>query len=155
MERDAVPNEGVLSVSDLTAIIKERLTGDVRLRLCAVTGELSNFKHHTSGHLYFTLKDDRSRIRAVMFSRWARSLSFVPKDGMRVIARGSVGVFERDGQYQLYVEDMQPDGIGALYIAFTQLRDRLAAEGLFAAERKRPLPPYPRRIGVVTSPTGA
>ncbi|WP_157076262.1 exodeoxyribonuclease VII large subunit [Alicyclobacillus kakegawensis] len=155
MASSAVPNEGVLSVSDLTAIIKERLAGDLRLRLCAVTGELSNFKHHTSGHLYFTLKDEKSRIRAVMFSRWARSLSFAPKDGMRVIARGSVGVFERDGQYQLYVEDMQPDGVGALYIAFTQLRDRLAAEGLFAAERKRPLPPYPRRIGVVTSPTGA
>ncbi|WP_051343726.1 exodeoxyribonuclease VII large subunit [Alicyclobacillus herbarius] len=155
IERGTLPADGVLSVSDLTALIKERLHGDPRLRMCTVVGEISNFKHHTSGHMYFTLKDEKSRIRAVMFARWARSLSFAPKDGMRVIVRGSVSVFERDGQYQLYAEDMQPDGIGALYVAFTQLRDRLAAEGLFADARKRPLKTYPRRIGVVTSPTGA
>jgi exodeoxyribonuclease VII large subunit len=145
----------VYSVSELTALIKDRLASDPRLSACSVTGEISNFKHHTSGHMYFTLKDEQSRIRAVMFARRARSLTFLPKDGMRVIVRGSVSVFERDGQYQLYVDEMQPDGIGALYVAFTQLRDRLAKEGLFAAERKRPLPTHPRRIGVVTSPTGA
>ncbi|MCL6548655.1 MAG: exodeoxyribonuclease VII large subunit [Alicyclobacillus sp.] len=145
----------VLSVTALTEMIRERLESDERLAGCFVAGEISNFKHHTSGHMYFTLKDDRSRIRAVMFASRNRALAFRPEDGMRVICRGSVGVFDRDGQYQLYVDDMQPDGLGALYAAFLQLRDRLAAEGLFAPERKRPLPAYPRRIGVVTSPTGA
>ncbi|MBX5436301.1 MAG: exodeoxyribonuclease VII large subunit [Alicyclobacillaceae bacterium] len=145
----------VWTVTELTEVIRERLESDERLSGFLVVGEISNFKHHTSGHMYFTLKDDKSRIRAVMFASRNRSLPFRPEDGMRVICRGSIGVFERDGQYQLYVEEMQPDGIGALYVAFVQLRDRLAAEGLFAPERKRPLPPYPRRIGVVTSPTGA
>ncbi|GGI95863.1 exodeoxyribonuclease 7 large subunit [Alicyclobacillus cellulosilyticus] len=147
--------DGVWSVSQLTALIKARLESDERLVNCWVVGEISNFKHHTSGHMYFTLKDDQARIRAVMFAGRNRNLTFRPEDGMRVICRGSVGVFERDGQYQLYVEEMQPDGIGALYVAFLQLRDRLAAEGLFDPARKRPLPRYPRRIGVVTSPTGA
>jgi len=145
----------VFSVSKLNEIIKERLESDPRLLACTVTGEISNFKHHGSGHMYFTLKDDKSRIRAVMFASRNKSVAFRPEDGMRVICSGSIGVFDRDGQYQLYVDAMQPDGVGALYVAFEQLRTRLAAEGLFAPERKRPLPVYPRRIGVVTSPTGA
>lgn len=105
--------------------------------------------------MYFTLKDEKSRIRAVMFAGKNRHVAFVPEDGMRVIISGSIGVFDRDGQYQIYVEDMQPDGVGALYVAFTQLKARLEMEGLFAAERKRTLPSFPKRIGVVTSPTGA
>lgn len=145
----------VLTVAQVTGIIKNRLESDTRLNSCRVTGEISNFKHHSSGHMYFTLKDDTSRLRALMFATRNRSLSFLPKDGLRVICRGSIGVFDRDGQYQLYVDEMQPDGVGALYAAFVQLRDRLDAEGLFARDRKRPLPRFPQTIGVVTSPTGA
>lgn len=145
----------VLTVAALNAWIKQRVESDPRLRRVSVVGELSNFKKHTSGHMYFTLKDEQSRIRGIMFAGRNRFLKFMPKDGMRVICTGSIGVFERDGQYQLYVDDMQPDGVGALYIAYTQLRQKLEAEGLFASERKRPLPAFPRRIGVVTSPTGA
>lgn len=146
---------GVLTVAQLTEVIKVRLESDRRLMQCAVVGELSNFKHHSSGHMYFTLKDDKSRIRGIMFARRNRGLPFVPKDGMRVICTGSVGVFERDGQYQLYVDEMQPDGVGALYVAYLQLRDKLAQEGLFDSDHKRSLPAFPRRIGVVTSATGA
>ncbi|MCL6444321.1 MAG: exodeoxyribonuclease VII large subunit [Alicyclobacillus sp.] len=145
----------VLTVTALNALIKQRLENDPQLANCTVIGEISNFKHHSSGHMYFTLKDETSRIRAIMFSSRNRGLAFLPKDGMRVVCRGAVGVFDRDGQYQLYVQDMQPDGIGALYVAYQQLRDKLAAEGLFDSSRKRPLPAFPRRIGVVTSPTGA
>lgn len=144
-----------VSVSTLTEWIKDRLESDGRLTNCCVVGEISNFKHHTSGHMYFTLKDDKSRLRSIMFSSRNRALPFMPEDGMRVICVGSISVFDRDGQYQLYVDDMQPDGLGALYAAFEQLRNRLASEGLFDEARKRPLPLFPRRIGVVTSPTGA
>lgn len=145
----------VLTVSELTTVIRSILESDFRLTHCYVAGEISNFKHHASGHMYFTLKDEKSRIRAVMFSGKNRHIAFRPEDGMRVIITGSIGVFDRDGQYQVYVEDMQPDGIGALFVAFTQLKARLEAEGLFAVERKRPLPLFPKRVGVVTSPTGA
>lgn len=145
----------VYSVTDLNRLIKGRLESDPRFVQCHVTGELSNFKHHSSGHMYFTLKDEQSRVRAVMFAGKNRRLRFRPEDGMRVICLGNVGVFDRDGAYQLYVDDMHPDGTGALYVQFEQLREKLQAEGLFAADRKRPLPKYPRRIGVVTSATGA
>lgn len=145
----------VWSVTELNLVIKRKLELDPELVQCHVTGEISNFKHHTSGHMYFTLKDQTSRIRAVMFAGRNRRLRFRPEDGMRVILSGTVSVFERDGQYQLYVDDMQPDGIGALYVQFEQLRNRLQAEGLFDANRKRALPMYPLRIGVVTSATGA
>ncbi|GEO25780.1 exodeoxyribonuclease 7 large subunit [Alicyclobacillus acidoterrestris] len=148
-------NRVVFSVTQLNRMIKDRLESDPNLLQCHVTGEISNFKHHSSGHMYFTLKDEQSRIRAVMFAGRNRRLRFRPEDGMRVICAGNVSVFDRDGQVQLYIEDMQPDGIGALYVQFEQLRNRLQAEGLFAASRKRPLPAYPTRIGVVTSPTGA
>lgn len=145
----------VLTVTQLTGLIRRRLESDSQLAHCQVTGELSNFKHHTSGHMYFTLKDDTARLRAIMFSSKNRNLTFSPKDGMRVVCTGSIGVFDRDGQYQLYVDDMQPDGVGALYAAFVELRDRLNKEGLFSPDKKRPLPRFPKVIGVVTSPTGA
>jgi exodeoxyribonuclease VII large subunit len=145
----------ILTVSDVTRYIKLMFDQDDRLRNCWVRGEISNFTHHSSGHMYFTLKDSGSRLKSIMFKSANRSLAFLPKDGMKVIVRGYVSVFERDGQYQLYVEEMQPDGLGALYLAFQQLKERLEQEGLFAPERKRPLPAYPRTIGVITSPTGA
>jgi exodeoxyribonuclease VII large subunit len=150
-----VPAEQIYTVSELNALIRRLFEAEPRLARCYVAGEISNFKHHTSGHMYFTLKDEQSRLRAVMFAGKNRSIAFKPEDGMRVIVVGSISVFDRDGSYQMYVDEMQPDGIGALYVAFTQLKDRLTAEGLFAQSRKRPLPRYPKRIGVVTSPTGA
>ncbi len=150
-----VPAEQIYTVSELNALVRQLFEAEPRFARCYVAGEISNFKHHTSGHMYFTLKDEQSRLRAVMFAGKNRSIGFKPEDGMRVIVVGSISVFDRDGSYQMYVDEMQPDGIGALYVAFTQLKERLTAEGLFAQSRKRPLPRYPKRIGVVTSPTGA
>lgn len=120
-----------------------------------VKGEISNFKNHYSGHFYFSLKDEKSVLKCVMFRSNASLLPFVPEDGMKVIIRGYVSVFERDGQYQLYAEEIQPDGIGALYIAFEKLKKKLEAEGLFDAAKKKKLPYLPKAIGVVTSSTGA
>lgn len=145
----------VLSVYELTRYVKARLETDPGLRDVWVQGEISNFKHHTSGHMYFTLKDDRAQVRCVMFRGANRRLRFAPENGMQIIARGQVSVYERDGQYQLYVQGMEPQGVGALHVAFEQLKARLEAEGLFDPARKRPLPLLPRRIGIVTSPTGA
>lgn len=145
----------ILTITELTRYIKSLFQSDDGLNSCWVRGEISNFTHHSTGHMYFTLKDSGSRLKSIMFKSANRSLTFIPKEGMKVIAKGSVSVFERDGQYQLYVEEMQPDGIGALYLAYQQLKERLEQEGLFAQERKRPLPPYPKTIGVITSPTGA
>ncbi|MCM3784106.1 exodeoxyribonuclease VII large subunit [Neobacillus mesonae] len=132
-----------------------KLESDSVLTDVWIRGEISNFTHHSSGHMYFTLKDEGSRIKSIMFATHNRRLPFIPKEGARVIARGNVSVYERDGQYQFYATQMQPDGIGSLYMAYEQLKQRLDAEGLFAAERKRSLPRYPKSIGVVTSPTGA
>ncbi|WP_233095786.1 exodeoxyribonuclease VII large subunit [Alicyclobacillus sp. SO9] len=145
----------VITVSQLTSLIKHRIETDPRLLNCTVTGEISNFKHHSSGHMYLTLKDESSRVRAIMFSSKNRRLSFRPEDGMRVIATGNVGVFDRDGQVQLYIESMQPDGVGALYVAFSQLKEKLSREGLFDAQRKKTLARYPMVVGVATSPTGS
>ena len=128
---------------------------DFLLFQLSIRGEISNFKLHYSGHMYFTLKDEQSTIRAVMFKSSNYKLKFKPENGMKVIAQGRISVYERDGQYQLYVENMQPDGIGALHIAFEQLKKKLEAEGLFDSERKKSLPKFPKRIGVVTSATGA
>ncbi|REJ34022.1 MAG: exodeoxyribonuclease VII large subunit, partial [Bacillota bacterium] len=136
-------------------MVKERLTSDPRLAGVAVLGEISNFKHHSSGHMYFTLKDEHSRLRCVMFRRENMRLRFRPADGQAVIAKGDVSVYEAAGDYQLYVREMVPAGHGELALAFEQLKQKLAAEGLFDEERKRPLPVLPRRIGVVTSPEGA
>lgn len=145
----------VYTVTQLNELIKLRIEANPEFNHCFISGEISNFKHHSSGHMYFTLKDDKSRIRTIMFASRNKNLPFHPEDGMRVICEGNIGVFERDGQYQLYVDGMQPDGIGALYIAYEQLRNQLAAEGLFNEDQKKALPQYPKRIGVVTSPTGA
>lgn len=145
----------VLSVKDLNRYIRMKMEGDSRLSDVWIRGEISNFTHHSSGHMYFTLKDEGSRIRAIMFATHNQRLPFIPKEGSRVLARGNVSVYERDGQYQFYAVQMQPDGIGSLYLAYEQLKSKLEEEGLFSADRKRPLPLYPRTIGVITSPTGA
>ncbi|TNJ67338.1 exodeoxyribonuclease VII large subunit [Paenibacillus hemerocallicola] len=145
----------VLSVKDLTRYIKMKLEGDSVLQDVWVRGELSNFTHHSSGHMYFTLKDAASRVKCIMFASNNQRLGFIPRDGSKVIARGNISVFERDGQYQMYVTHMQQDGIGNLYLAFEQLKKKLGDEGLFASERKRAIPKFPQTVGVITSPTGA
>lgn len=145
----------VVSVSQITGYIKEKLEKDIHLNNIWIQGEISNFKHHSSGHMYFTLKDRTSSLRCIMFRSRAGFLGYSPREGMAVMARGNIAVYERDGQYQLYVEEMQQQGIGALYTAFINLKERLEKEGLFAQSRKRPLPGFPRKIGVITSPTGA
>jgi exodeoxyribonuclease VII, large subunit len=146
----------VLSVTQLNLYLKSLFDGDENLGHVFLSGEISNFtNHYKSGHFYFSLKDERSVVRAVMFAQNARRVRFLPKDGMKVLVRGRVSIYEATGQYQLYVEDMQPDGVGALNLAFEQLKSKLEAEGLFAAERKKTLPGFPERIGVITSPTGA
>ena len=143
------------SVSELNNYIKNVFERNRVLSAVTVKGEISNFTNHRSGHLYFSLKDTEGQIRAVMFRSYAARLKFLPESGMKVIVHGSVTVYPRDGSYQIYVTSMQPDGIGALYLAYEQLKSKLAAEGLFDEEYKRPIPPVPSRIGVITSPTGA
>ena len=121
-----------------------------------IKGEISNFKnHYSTGHFYFSLKDDGAIVRAVMFRSYAQNVQFVPRDGMKILIHGRVSAFVRDGQYQIYADEIVPDGIGSLYLAFEQLKRRLAEQGLFDEARKKPLPRYPERIGIVTSPTGA
>lgn len=144
-----------LSVQALTKYIKRKFDADPHLRNVFVKGELSNVKSHPSGHIYFTLKDEKSRIQSAMFRSSAAGLKFKPENGMNVLITGDVTVFETSGNYQLYVQSMEPDGIGALYLAFEQLKKNLGQEGLFDARWKRPLPLYPNRIGVVTAQTGA
>ncbi len=145
----------IVAVSQLNAYIKNSLDSDFLLQNVWVKGEISNFKLHYSGHMYFSLKDDGGIIKAVMFKSAGMALRFRPENGMQVLARGRVSVFPRDGVYQLYAEEMEPEGVGALYIAFEQMKAKLAAEGLFSEERKKPIPVYPKNIGVVTSATGA
>lgn len=148
--------EQVLQVSQLNQYVKTLLEGQTVLRRVTLRGEISNFTDHfASGHLYFSLKDSRSSIRAVMFRSHAVKLQFQPENGMSVLATGSVRLYERDGSVQLYCERLQPEGIGALAMAFEQRKQKLAALGWFDPARKRPLPAFPRRIGVVTSKTGA
>lgn len=143
-----------ITVSELTKRISSALADPVFQNL-AVEGEISNFVHHTSGHMYFSLKDAHSRIKAVMFRSRNRLLAFVPKNGDTVIAFGSLGVYEPNGEYQLYVEMLFAQGVGDLHLAFEQLKAKLEQEGLFDSARKKPLPALPRKIGVITSPTGA
>ena len=145
----------VLTVSQANSYIKRIFDENIYLCDLLLKGEISNFKAHSSGHMYMSLKDDKGVIRAVMFRSAAAKLSFRPENGMKVIAGGRISVYERDGQYQMYIETMQPDGVGALHIAFEQLKEKLNAEGLFAAEHKKPLPRFPKRVGVITAPTGA
>lgn len=145
----------VYSIREITRYIRMKLESDQLLGDVWLRGEISNFTHHSSGHMYFTLKDESSRLKCIMFASHNRKLPFMPREGAKVLARGNISVYERDGNYQFYVTQMQPDGIGSLYLAFEQLKRKLEAEGLFDAARKRPLPRYPKTIGVVTSPTGA
>ncbi|MGE5571906.1 MAG: exodeoxyribonuclease VII large subunit [Bacteroidota bacterium] len=145
----------IYSVSDVARRIKQVIEGDESLSGLWVRGEISNFTFHTSGHMYFSLKDASARLKCVMFRGNNMYLKFRPADGMLVFAYGAVGVYEKGGDVQLYVEDLMPAGTGSLYLAFLQLRDRLATEGLLDAARKRPLPRFPSVVGVVTSPTGA
>jgi exodeoxyribonuclease VII, large subunit len=144
-----------LTVSELNKYIKDLFSNDIVLSGLWVKGEISNFKNHYSGHLYFTIKDDKSLLKCVMFKSNAANLKFVPEDGMKVIISGYMSVFERDGQYQLYAEEIQPDGLGSLHIAFEQLKKKLQQEGLFDESRKRKLPVLPDTIGVITSSKGA
>ena len=144
-----------ITVKQLNTYLKTLIESDVRLHHVVVKGELSNFKFHSSGHCYFSMKYDNCVVRAVMFRSSAARLTFVPKDGMQVVARGRVSVFERDGNYQLYIDSMTVDGQGDLYVAFEMLKQKLEAEGLFDPARKQPLPKIPLRVGVITSPTGA
>lgn len=144
-----------ITVKQLNTYVKMLVESDVRLHHVLVKGELSNFKFHSSGHCYFSMKYDNCVVRAVMFRSSAARLTFTPKDGMQVVARGRVSVFERDGNYQLYVDAMTVDGQGDLYVAFEMLKQKLEAEGLFDPSRKRALPKTPLRVGVITSPTGA
>lgn len=145
----------IYQVGEINAYLRTLLEADPLLNDFWVRGEISNYKHHSSGHHYFTLKDQRGRLRCVMFRSRGRSLTFLPSDGMRVLARGYVSIYERDGLCQFYVQELAPDGQGALYQAFCQLKERLQGEGLFAPEHKKNIPYLPQRIGVVTSPTGA
>ncbi|MBQ8599354.1 MAG: exodeoxyribonuclease VII large subunit, partial [Oscillospiraceae bacterium] len=146
----------VLTVTQLNRYVKSLLEGDFRLRDMLIRGEISNFTdHYKSGHFYFTLKEGDCAIKAVMFASYAKNVPFQPKNGMAVIVRGSVSLYERDGSYQLYVYDMQPEGKGSLQLAYEQLLQKLKNEGLFDEEYKRPLPPYPEKVGLITSDTGA
>ncbi len=146
---------GAITVSELNDYIKNVFDSSRFLSSVTIKGEISNFTYHRSGHLYFSLKDSDAQIKAVMFRSSASRLKFMPESGMKVIAHGAVSVYQRDGVYQLYVSSMQPDGIGALYLAYEQLKEKLALEGLFSDEYKKLLPEMPERIGVITSPTGA
>jgi len=148
-------NPRYLTVKALTKYIKRKFDADPHLETVYVKGEISNFKRHSSGHMYFTLKDEDSRIMAVMFARFSNGMKFTPENGMHVLIRGNASVYEMSGQYQIYVNEMLPDGIGELFLAFEQLKEKLGKEGLFAPDRKRPIPAYPDKIGIITSPTGA
>ena len=144
-----------VSVTDLNKYIKNIIAGDENLEAVLVKGEISNFKHHYTGHMYFTLKDENSLIKCIMFKTYTASLNFVPKDGMKVILFGSVSIFERDGVYQIYCKSMQEDGIGDLYKAYEELKKKLELEGLFETSHKKKIPFMPKIIGVLTSNTGA
>jgi exodeoxyribonuclease VII large subunit len=145
----------IYSIKEINRYIRMKLESDKLLGDVWLRGEISNFTHHSSGHMYFTLKDSDSRLKCIMFASHNQKLPFIPKEGAKVMARGNISVYERDGNYQFYVTAMQPDGIGSLYLAFEQLKQKLEAEGLFDLARKKPIPRYPQAIGVVTSPTGA
>lgn len=144
-----------LTVTALTRYIKRKIDMDSHLQGIWLKGEISNFKHHSRGHMYLTIKDESSRITAVMFAGNNRHLKFLPENGMKVFIRGNISVYEANGQYQLYINEMEPDGLGALYLAYEQLKEKLDKKGYFAFEHKKAIPEFPQRIGVITSPTGA
>ena len=148
-------NKEYLTVSQLTKYIKYKLDNDVNLREVYLKGEISNFKAHTRGHFYFTIKDEGSRINAVMFASSASKVKFTPEDGMKILVTGKISVYEATGGYQIYVNEMMEDGVGNLYVAFEQLKKKLASEGLFDEARKKRIPKIPERVGVITASTGA
>ena len=144
-----------LKISDLNNYIKGLLDKDIFLNKVYLKGEISNFKNHTRGHLYFTLKDDTSRISAVMFQSSALKLTFEPEDGMNVLVEGRISAYPAQGSYQIYIDKMEPDGLGALYIEYEKLKKKLAEKGYFADEHKVPIPKFPKKVGVITASTGA
>ena len=148
-------NDNYITITEINKYIKEIINEDLLLRKVYLRGEISNFKAHSRGHYYFTLKDETSRIAAVMFSFNNKNLKFTPYDGMKVLVTGKIDVYESTGAYQIYVEDMSPDGIGALYVAFEELKKKLASEGLFDKDKKKKIRRIPSTIGIITSPTGA
>jgi exodeoxyribonuclease VII large subunit len=144
-----------LTVNALTKYIKRKFDADPHLQDVLVRGEISNYKQHSSGHMYFTLKDEKARILAVMFSSNNKLMKFSPENGMKILVKGDISLYEPSGQYQIYIKEMQPDGIGDLFLAYEQLKKKLEEEGLFSQRFKQNLPPYPKTIGIITSPTGA
>lgn len=148
-------NDKYITVTQLTRYIKYKIDNDVNLNEVFLKGEISNFKAHSRGHFYFTLKDEGSRINAIMFASQTKNIKFLPEDGMKVLVTGKISVFEANGAYQIYVSDMVEDGVGNLYIAFEQLKKKLEEEGLFKDIYKKPIPKIPTKVGVVTAPTGA
>ncbi len=146
----------ILTVTQINTYLKSVIDSDYNLKNIFISGEISNFtNHYRTGHFYFTLKDESSAIKAVMFRTAAQRIAFEPENGMKVLVRANLSLYERDGVYQLYCEDMIPEGVGELTLAFEQLKDKLSKKGMFDDENKKQLPPYPQRIGVITSPTGA
>ena len=148
-------NKDYLTVTQLTKYIKYKIDNDVNLQEVYLKGEISNFKAHTRGHFYFTIKDEGSRINAVMFASSASKVKFTPEDGMKILVTGRISVYEATGGYQIYVNEMLEDGVGNLYVAFEQLKKKLANEGLFDDRYKKRIPKIPKRVGVITAPTGA
>ena len=148
-------NDKYITVTQLTKYIKYRLDNDPNLNEVFLKGEISNFKAHSRGHFYFTIKDEYTRINAIMFSSSTKKLKFMPEDGMKVLVTGKISVFEQSGTYQIYVNDMLEDGVGNLYIAYEQLKKKLEEEGLFREDHKKKIPKIPNRVGVITAPTGA
>lgn len=155
MNQEAVSEQRIYSVNEVNSYIRSLLEADTKLSNLWVKGEISNFKRHSSGHLYFTLKDSSSSIKCVMFRSRCERLQFRPEDGMEVVVRGYVSLYEIAGQYQLYAEEMDPSGLGGLFMAFEQLKAKLQGEGLFDMNLKKPLPLVPAQVAVITSPTGA
>ena len=147
-------NKNIFTVAEVNEFIKSLIESDYVLGNIYVKGEISNFTNHKTGHFYFTVKDDKSVLKAVMFGGSAK-LKFMPENGMKVIIHGRISLFVRDGQYQIYCDDIEPDGVGSLYIAFEQLKAKLESEGIFDARNKKPIPKVPLKIGIITSPTGA
>ncbi len=148
-------NDKYITVSQLTRYIKYKIDNDINLNEVFLKGEISNFKAHSRGHFYFTLKDEGSRINAIMFASSTKKIKFMPADGMKVLVTGKISVFEANGGYQIYVSDMLEDGVGNLYVAFEQLKKKLGLEGLFDPSKKKTIPKIPKRVGVITAPTGA
>lgn len=148
-------NNNYITVTQLTRYIKYKIDNDANLNLIYLKGEISNFKAHSRGHFYFTIKDENTRINAIMFSSFTKKVNFLPEDGMKVLVSGKISVFESTGSYQIYVETLEEDGVGNLYLLYEQLKKKLESEGLFDKSKKKPIPKMPSKIGIITAPTGA